>query len=129
MRWMSRESSPGTSGRSLLVGRRLGAVADQLVGDVPVRERRGAGQEVIDGTAERVDVAPNARGPAVARLLGRNVIEGADGRPLAGDALVFVLSPEVESEVNDLDVSFERAEQIRGLDVAVDQPAARRKPE
>ena len=62
------------------------------------------GEEVIEGAAERIDVAPFAGRAAVARLLGGHVVDRADRGPVAGDALVLGFGLECEAEVDDLDL-------------------------
>src|SRR3954452_18903599 len=45
-------------------------MAVELLRDVPTRERRLTGEEEVERAAQRIDVAPYARGAAVACLLG-----------------------------------------------------------
>ena len=77
-------------------------VPRQLVGDVAARKRRDAGQQVVEGTAERVHVALDAGRAAVPGLLRRHVVHGADRRPLARDPLVLELGLEGQPQVDDL---------------------------
>ena len=109
-------------------GRRARAtgVPRQLVGDVAAGIRRDSGEEVVERAAERVDVALNAGRPAVPRLLGCHVVDGADRRSLAGDALVLEFGLEGQPQVDDLDLARRRAQDVGWLDVAMDQAAGRR---
>ena len=106
------------------LGQRLRLAADVLQSDLERRfapKRRMAGQHVIAGDAERVDV-----GAAVDRLaldlLGTHVQRRAHGdaalrqvqcRPIAGQAAR-------QAEVGDLDLALARQQDVFRLDVAVD---------
>ena len=90
----------GDQGRQL--GRHLGADEVQRVGvagdvglvDVVERvrlERRAAGQEVIEGAAEAVDVGPDVGALGVEDLFGGDEVGGAEGLPLAGQTAVDLL--------------------------------------
>ena len=78
---------------------------DQLVGDDPERVQVGAGARLL-----------------AARLLGREVGGGAENGPDLGDARL--LGGLGDAEVRQLDLAFARAQQVAGLDVAVDHAVA-----
>ena len=96
----------------------------RLVGDVLHRdrdrrvalERHAAREHLVEHHAERVDVGlrPDA---ATARLLGREVLRGADDRADLGHLRVAGVG---DAEVGDLDAAVVADEHVVRLDVAVD---------
>ena len=77
------------------------------------------GEHFVHHDAEGVEVASRVRQLA-ARLLGRDVVDRADGLPVALVGLVFQRG---NAEVLDLDRTVAQHQDILGLDVAVDDPA------
>ena len=83
------------------------------VGDLP-------GQRVVQHAAERVDVGALVDGPA-ADLLGRHEVHRPDpaagrGQPAFGEGVAR------EAEVAEVDLVVGAEQDVRGLDVAVDEP-------
>ena len=98
----------------------LGHVTIQLVGHAAAGKRGLAGQHVIPGAAERIDVAADVGCFAVAGLFRRNVIDGTDGRPGAGDPRFFGLVNQTgQPHVGQLDGPVPLNQEVGGLDVAV----------
>jgi hypothetical protein len=98
-------------------------VLDQPLGQAAFGERRLPGQHVEPGTPQRVQVAARVGRPAVARLLRRDVVHGADGGAAAGDAALLGTGLPGESQVGQLDdelVLLAADEEVGRLDVAVD---------
>ena len=87
--------------------------------------RRGegdlAGDHVIEGASQRVDVAPRVDRMRVPRLLRRDVVERADGGPVAGH-LGLVGQVDRQPEVGQLGRPVAGHEDVARVDVAVDQP-------
>ena len=100
--------------------RRLGEVRPQLRLVALAVERDAAGEREVEQAAERIDV--RARVHAIAAdLLGRDVVERADpvaglGRPGRGERVLG------EPEVGQIHVLLGAEQDVRGLDVAVDEP-------
>ena len=91
---------------------------------VASRERRVAGEQLVEHAAERVDVGAGVD-PLAADLLGRDVVEGPDegaGRGDAGARVDLAGEPEV-GEVGVLAGARALDEDVARLDVAVDEPA------
>ncbi len=82
-------------------------------------ERTLAGQELERDDRKRIEVA-RGRGPLATRLLGRQVARGADDRPGLGERAEIGCAR--DSEVGDLDALVVVQQQVRRLDVAVDDP-------
>ena len=90
-----------------------------------LREWRTAGQHVISGTAQGVNIAPNVRRLAVAGLFGRHVIDGAHGVAIAGDLEIVLVFHVRQTQVGQLDddlTALPGHQEIGGFDVAVDNP-------
>ena len=113
------------------VGRGLVAVREHDLGD---RGRFGVGalggQQAVVGGAQRIEVAPGVERLGLALLgahVGRRADDPAGLGQMAGAGGVGELG---EAEVRDLDRPVGVAEQVRRLDVAVDQsgPVRRRQP-
>ena len=116
----------------------LGRQVGQVLGDrhVPAADplaqpldRRRAGErqlprhQVIHGAAKAVDVAPPVD-LAATRLLGRHVVDGAHRDAVGrGERRRGVgLHQDAESQVQDLDLPLAAQQDVRGLDVAVNDP-------
>ena len=95
------------------------------VPEVLAAERRPAGQEVIESTAEAVDVGPDVGRLGVADLLGGDEVGRAQHLALAGQAAVGLAfaghlgQAEVE-HLDDALLALESEDQVGRLDVAVD---------
>ena len=93
---------------------------DDLVAPLTV-ERRMQRQRLVEGGAEGVDVrAVVERGAPGGDLLGRHVDRRA--HELAGDGHARLLEHAREAEVVDAHPPVRREEEVRGLDVVVDDP-------
>ena len=101
----------------------LGVLEDQLGGGCAL-VGRAAGEEVVEGGAERVEVAAGVERLAP-RGLGRHVEGRAERGAGGGDADVHALVLG-EAEVSHLRVAFGVEQYVRGLDVAVQDAAAMR---
>ena len=104
------------------VRRRRHEVLEDAFAEPAVREWRFAGQHVIGRAAERVNIASDVRGTAVARLFRRHVVDGADGAAFARDLEIAVLFPPRQAEIGELDdeVLIHLGQQdVGGLDIAV----------
>jgi hypothetical protein len=78
-------------------------------------ERRPAAQRLVQHDAERVHVGRRPHRPAL-HLLGRQVLRGAEHRPLSG----VVLARLGDAEVGDHHAAVAAQQDVRRLDVAVD---------
>src|SRR5262249_393538 len=88
-------------------------------------ERRAAGQQEVEGGAQRINVAAHVHGTARNRLLRRDKVhraQNAVGVKLAGNVVRSVVEEAGQAEVEHLDGGGTLAEQGGRLDVAVDQP-------
>src|SRR5262249_28287870 len=107
--------------------RLLRLVREQFLGDALARERGPAGEQIVEGRPEAVNVGADVYRVAVERLLRRQVVGRADDR-VAGVVLGRVLGRVAveagQAEVEDLDRPRAVEQQVRRLDVAVDQPGA-----
>src|SRR5262249_26689746 len=86
-------------------------------------KRAAAGQQVVPGSAQRVEVAADVGRAAVACLFGGHVVERADGGAGAGDAEEVLVHGAGQAHVGQLDeqpAAFLDDEEVGGLDVAVD---------
>jgi hypothetical protein len=83
-------------------------------------EGRFSGEAVVEEDTNGVKVAPGS-GLLALELLGRHVADAADD--LAGLPRLFLLHDASDAEVRDLDGAFPRNEDVRGLYVAVNDPA------
>ena len=93
----------------------------QFVEHAPFRERRMPGQQMKPSRSERIQVAANVGGLAVASLLGRHVIDGADGRAGTRDVgLHRLIDRAGQAHVSELHESIFGDHQVRWLDVAMD---------
>ncbi len=93
------------------------------VGELAARERHLAHEQVIEGAAEGVDVGAAVGLVAVAGLLGREVVGGAQHLLavfLRQRAVVLPLAGERQPEVEDLDGAALVEDQVGRLDVAMD---------
>jgi len=97
----------------------LGVLERQLGGAAPL-EWRAAGEEMVEGGAERVEVAAGV-GLLAAGDLGREVERGAEGRARHGQARIHPRALG-EAEVGHLRQAPRREQDVRRLDVAVDDP-------
>ena len=79
-------------------------------------ERRPEGEHLVQGQAERVDVAPAV--DLAAEGLGRHVAQGAED--VAGVRQVLLVVGLGQAEVGHPDDAVGVEEQVRGLDVAMD---------
>ena len=112
---------PGSSCR-----RRGRLLPDVLVGDRHRRvahERRPSGQQLEEQAARRVEVAARVHLLA-ARLLGREVLRGADHRRRLRHRRRRVRQRAGDAEVHDLDVAGRREHDVGRLDVPVDDARA-----
>lgn len=101
------------------------SVIPELGGEVSIGEGGFAGEHLVPGAAEGIDVAFGIGGFAVLGLFGGHVIDGADGHSGACDpAFEGVLDGACESEVGEFDDAFAGDEDVGGLDVAMDDPVA-----
>ncbi len=110
--------------RTLDRGRRLVHMGEQLRDRVLTLVRNRAAQHLEEHTAQRVDVGPSIR-LAAGDLLGRHVVDGADDGALRGqpgDGVEPLRDAEV-GEVRVLLAVADRDQDVRRLDVAVDEPA------
>ena len=98
---------------ALLLERELGQRGG-LIGQAP-------GDQLVGDDPERVQVGARP-GLLAARLLGRQVGGGAEHRADLGDA--GLLGRLGDAEVGELDLALARAQQVAGLDVAVDHAVA-----
>ena len=99
---------------------------DQLLEHGPVRERRASGQHVEHGAAQRIQVAAHVHVAGVARLLGADVVERAEGHAALGQAVVAAaLESAGEAHVDELRPPLGRHDDVRRLDVAMDDPPLR----
>ena len=94
-------------------------------------ERRPAGQQVVGDRAQRVDVAPLIEVPVAQGLLRRHEHRGAEDAALAGPVgLAGLRHGENQSEIEQLGHVLHLAaagrEDVRRLDVAMDQPGRMR---
>ncbi len=86
-------------------------------------ERRLAGQHVVGGAAQRIDVAADVGGPAVARLLRRQVVDGAHRGAVLRHLEVLIALHQRQPEIRHLDhelVARAGQQEVRRLDVPVD---------
>ena len=108
------------------VGRRLLLVLDQLLEHGPARERRPAGQHVEQGASQRVQVAANVHVARVSGLLGTDVVEGPQRHPtLRQPAVAPAFEPPRQSHVDQLGSALRRQDDIRWLDVSMDDASPR----
>ena len=106
------------------VGRRLLLVLEQLLEHGPLGERRPAGEHVEQRAAERIEVAADVDVARVAGLLGADVVERAERHPALGQPVVAVaLEPAGQAHVDELRPALGRDDDVRRLDVAMDDPA------
>ena len=118
--------SCGTSGRS--VGRRLGHLREVLHRDLDRRvagERHLPGQHLVEHDPERVEIRARIDRRA-ARLLGREVLRGADDRAGLGH---LRRARARDAEVRHLQPAVAADDDVVRLDVAVDDPVAVRERE
>ncbi len=80
-----------------------------------------AGEHLVEGAAQRVDIAPGVHRVRVPRLLGRDVVEGADGRPVPGHRHLLG-QVDRQPEVGQLGRAVGGDHDVVRVDVAVDQP-------
>src|SRR5207248_1106003 len=83
-----------------------------------------AGQQVVEGAAQAVDVGPVVHVRRLQRLLGGQVVGGAQngvGVEFPGQLFVGVGPEPGQAQVEDLDDAGAVHQQVAGLDVAVDQ--------
>ena len=107
------------------VGGRLLLVLDQLLQDRPAGEGRPAGEHVEERAAQRVEVAAHVDVARVAGLLGADVVERAQGHAALGQAVVAAaLEPARQAHVDQLGPPLRRQDDVRRLDVAMDDAAA-----
>ncbi len=83
-------------------------------------EGRLSGEAVVEEDADGVEVTPGG-GLIAPELLGRHVPGATDD--LAGLPRLFLFDDAGDAEVRDFDGAFPRDEDVRGLYVAVDDPA------
>jgi hypothetical protein len=96
-------------------GRRVDVLRDDGHG-VVAKKGRAAGDELVEGGAEGVEIAPRV-GRAPERLLRRHVGGGADHHALVGEARA--LGRDGEAEVTELGGAIARDPDVAGLHVAV----------
>ena len=93
----------------------------QFVEHAPFRERRMSGQQVEPRRSQRIEVAADVGGFAVASLFRSHVIDGADGRAGARDVgLHRFINRASQAHVGELHGAVLGDHQVRGLDVAMD---------
>ncbi len=93
--------------------------ADQP-GAVHLVVRRAEGQELVEGQAQRVDVAAGVI-PSLERL-GRHVAQGA--QEIAGAGEILLVGDLGQAKVGDPHGPLVVQQQVRGFDIAVDHPLA-----
>ena len=98
-------------------------MAEQLLRQPHAGEGNLAGQHMVKCAAERVDVAPRIDRVRVPGLFGRDIIKGADRRPVASHPIV-VAEVDGQAEVGQLGDPVVRDKDVVRVDVAVDQPFA-----
>src|SRR5438309_46219 len=85
-------------------------------------KRRRPGQHVKERATQRVNIAADVGGPAVAGLLGRQVIDRAHGGAVASQAKLVVAGLASQTQVNELGdcpPPGRAKENIRRLDITV----------
>ena len=98
---------------------------DQLLGHGPFVEGSGARQNKIERRSETVDIGANVDAVAVERLLGRQVVGGAEHIlvVLFGKNVILVMEEASQAHVEDFDDAASIDQDVAGLDVAVDDAA------
>ena len=84
---------------------------------------RAAGESVVKGAAQRVDVAPHIRAARVQCLLRGDVVERPEGHARVRHAAVNGVEVAGEAHVHDLGPAVGSDDDVRRLDVAVDDAA------
>ncbi len=93
--------------------------------DSPGGERRLAAEHLVERTAQAVDVAADVGQRTVSGLLRGHIIDAADGRAVARDAIIFFVLHSGQAEIGELDPATALVvgkEKIRRFDVAVRDP-------
>ena len=102
------------------VGNRLDGMRLQFVGHASFRIRRRPRQHLIPGTPQRIQIAADVGQFAVARLLGRHVVDGANGGSGPGDVgFQGVVDRSGQAQVRHFDITIATNQQVRRLDVPV----------
>ncbi len=96
------------------------AMLVQQIEDVQPYERSASGQQRVQHTAERIEIAAFRCGLALG-LLGRKVLGGADDS--AGTRQVLGRKDVSDAEIGEFHLSGGHQDQVRGLHVAVDDSA------
>ena len=113
---------PGIQGAD--VGRRVLLVLEELLEHGPLREGGTSREDIEEGAAERIEVAPDVDVARVACLLGADVVERAERHPALRQPVVAVaLEPASQAHVDQLRTALRRDDDIRWLDVAMHHPA------
>ncbi len=90
-------------------------------------------EHLVADDGERVDVGAGVEVALADQLLGRHVADRADGHPGVGESRAAVRRRRAHRRARDAEVGEHRVpfleEDVRGLDVAVDDPHAVREPE
>jgi len=87
-------------------------------------KRHLARQEMVQSTTQRVDVGAAVRVVRVAELLRGGVIRRANAHSFAGPGRIadLILQETGQTQIQDLDLPAGAQQQIRGFQIAVDQP-------
>ncbi len=97
----------------------------QHLGEAQAREGRLAGDQAIEGGAQAVDVGGRGHVVRIAGLLGGHVGRGADDAA-GGGAVAVAQQGASDAEIGHLDAVLGAEQQVRRLDVAVDDAQAMR---
>ena len=120
---------PGEFGRhgrieAANLGWRLLLVLEQLLQHGPARERRLPREHLKQGAAQRVQITANIDVAGIAGLLGTDIIKCSQGHPALGQPVIGIaLEPTGQAHIHELGSSLRREDDIRRLDIAVDDAA------
>ena len=101
-------------------------VADSVEegGEVVAEERGAAGEPLVEDGAQGIDVGGDGQVAAALGLLGGHVAGGADQLAGVGERAVGLRQPLGEAEVGDIRIAMFIREDVRGFEVAVQDPPA-----
>ena len=106
------------------VGRRVLLMLEQLLEHRPIGKGRTSREHVKERASERIKVAPDVDVARVAGLFGADVVERAQGHPALGQAVVATAFETAgQAHVDELRPALGRDDDVRRLDVAMDDPA------
>ena len=120
-RIVSRSRGIVGSSRRGAIGSSRGDLAEQLLAVVAV-EGGAEGRQLVEGRPEAVDVGPGAERPPAPGLLGAQVAEGPDH--VAGLGQVAAVEEAGQAEVGDPEVAGRVEQEVRRLDVAMEDAQA-----